>query len=125
VFLGLRRYNNQLDPGVCHEEWVLEEEKRLYQLHDELGNKWAIISHRLGGGRTDNSVKNHYYSKLRKSLRKLNKVIHTKHKKQFREIQTKVLYKIIEASEEKFKPDPMVDSETSEEGRSTSFLNQS
>lgn len=63
--------------------------------------------------RTDNSVKNHYYSRLRKSLRKLNKIIHAKHKKMFREVQTKVLYKMIEASEERFKAEPMVDPEYS------------
>ena len=49
-------------------------------------------------------------------MRKLNKVIQSKHKKMFREIQTKVLYKIIEASEERFKPEPMVDAFTSEWG---------
>jgi myb proto-oncogene protein len=70
-----------------------------------LGNKWAIISQRLGPGRyfrgylrTDNSVKNHFFSRLRKSLRKLNKVIQDKYKKEIREIKIKVLYKIIEAS---------------------------
>ena len=66
--------------------------------------------------RTDNNVKNHFYSRLRKSLRKVNKIINTCYKKTFREIQTKVLYKIIEASEEKFKPEPMVDAETSDNG---------
>jgi len=45
--------------------------------------------------RTDNTVKNHFYSRLRKSLRKINKVIQEKYKKEVREIQTKVLYKII------------------------------
>ncbi len=45
--------------------------------------------------RTDNTVKNHFYSRLRKSLRKINKVVQEKYKKEVREIQTKVLYKII------------------------------
>jgi hypothetical protein len=64
--------------------------------------------------RTDNSVKNHFFSKLRKSLRRLNKIIQEGFKKEIREIQTKVLYKILEASEEKFKPEPMCEAETSE-----------
>lgn len=51
---------------------------------------------------------------MRKSLRRLNKVIHEKYKKEVREIQTKVLYKIIEASEEKFKLEPMCDADVSE-----------
>lgn len=40
-------------------------------------------------------MKNHFYSRLRKSLRKINKVVQEKYKKEVREIQTKVLYKII------------------------------
>jgi uncharacterized protein with NRDE domain len=66
--------------------------------------------------RTDNSVKNHFFSKLRKSLRRLNKIINEEFKREIREIQTKVLYKILEACDEKFKPEPMCDAETSEAG---------
>jgi len=39
-----------------------------------LGNKWAVIASHLKG-RTDNNVKNYFYSTLRKSLRKLNSFI--------------------------------------------------
>ena len=45
------RYNNHLDPNLCRDSWTFEEEKRLYQLHDDYGNKWAVISHKLGQGR--------------------------------------------------------------------------
>ncbi len=34
--------------------------------------------------RTDNSVKNHFYSRLRKGLRKLNKIISYKYKKSYK-----------------------------------------
>lgn len=44
---------------------------------------------------TDNTIKNHFYSRLRKSLRRLNQIIQERYKKSLREIQTKVLYKII------------------------------
>ena len=57
---------------------------------------WAGTSRSL---RTDNTVKNHFYSRLRKSLRRLNKVICERYKKTMREIRPQVLYKIIEASE--------------------------
>jgi len=49
-----------------------EEEKIIFEKHSEFGNKWAEISKYLKG-RTDNSVKNHFYSTIRKFTRKVNK----------------------------------------------------
>jgi hypothetical protein len=45
--------------------------------------------------RTDNCVKNHFYSKLRKLLRKLNKIIQFYFKKKFRQIDISIIYKIV------------------------------
>jgi hypothetical protein len=45
--------------------------------------------------RTDNYVKNHFYSKLRRALRKLNKFIEENYKKTFKEFKIIDLYKII------------------------------
>lgn len=45
--------------------------------------------------RTDNCVKNHFYSKMRKAIRKLNKVIHIHFKKEIKEIKLNVLYKLV------------------------------
>ena len=59
--------------------------------------------------RTDNCVKNHFYSKMRKAIRKLNKVIHQYFRKELKEIKFTVLYKIVEATDEKFKNNPTVD----------------
>lgn len=56
--------------------------------------------------RTDNCVKNHFYSKLRKILRKLNSIIHTYLRKECRPINIGILYKVVEATEERFKEDP-------------------
>ena len=39
-----------------------------------VGNKWAQISTLLPG-RTDNYIKNHFYSTLRKALRHFNKFL--------------------------------------------------
>ena len=51
-------------------------------------------------GRTDNCVKNHFYSKLRKAMRKLNKYIHDFYRREFKEIKINAIYKIVEANEE-------------------------
>ena len=56
--------------------------------------------------RNDNAIKNHFYSKLRRILRKLNTVIQANLKKEFRPINIATLYKIVEATEERFKEDP-------------------
>ena len=49
--------------------------------------------------RTDNGVKNHFFAKLRKAMRRINKIIQEKFRRQLREIKLNVLYKIVEASE--------------------------
>jgi hypothetical protein len=46
-----RRYNNHLDPALSKDEWSASEELALFRLHDQLGNKWAVISQRLSTGR--------------------------------------------------------------------------
>lgn len=79
-------------------------------MQDQVGNKWALISTHLPGRypsthpRTDNCVKNHFYSKLRKSLRKINKKIHKHLKREYKDIKTSTLYRIIETMENKYRP---------------------
>jgi hypothetical protein len=64
------RWHNHLNPGINKEIWSLQEEITLFTYHSKLGNKWAEISNYLPG-RTDNSIKNHFYSTLRKQYRSL------------------------------------------------------
>lgn len=63
------RWLNQLKPGIRRGLWTDEEELILHQAHAELGNKWVAIAARLPG-RTDNCVKNHWNSMLRKRQRR-------------------------------------------------------
>lgn len=59
-------------------------------------------------------MKNHFYSKMRKAIRKLSKVVQIHFRKQIKEIKLNVLYKIVEATDEKFKVNPAIDEEISD-----------
>jgi hypothetical protein len=62
--------------------------------------------------RSDNCVKNHFYSKLRKAVRKLNKVIQDHFDSDgYKAIGNGMLSKIIEITESKFKNNSKEDEE--------------
>ncbi|XP_037429686.1 transcription factor MYB77-like [Triticum dicoccoides] len=62
------RWCNQLSPGVHRRAFTPDEDRLIFDLHSKHGNKWATIARKLVG-RTDNSVKNHWNSTLRKRRR--------------------------------------------------------
>jgi hypothetical protein len=53
--------------------------------------------------RSDNCIKNHFYSRLRKGLKKMNQVAEESLEKRFKEIKFNVVFKIIEATEDGYK----------------------
>lgn len=72
----------------------MEEERKIFDAHKIYGNKWKNIAKQLDN-RTDNSIKNHFYSILRKGLRRLNKIIgDRKSTEKVKEIRTSVLSKL-------------------------------
>eukprot|EP00743_Colponemidia_sp_Colp-15_P003887 GILK01004195.1.p1 GENE.GILK01004195.1~~GILK01004195.1.p1 ORF type:complete len:375 (+),score=57.40 GILK01004195.1:67-1125(+) len=70
------RWTNHLDPNVrksTEEKWTEEEDNLIFKWHKELGNQWAQIAKYLPG-RSENSVKNRFYSAMRRKKPRIYKV---------------------------------------------------
>lgn len=59
------RWMNSLSPDVKKGNWTAEEDAMIFKLYNKHGPRWSVIS-KMIDGRTENSVKNRFYSTIRR-----------------------------------------------------------
>jgi myb proto-oncogene protein len=61
------RWMNYLRPNIKRGNFTQQEEDLIIKMHKKLGNRWSTIAADLPG-RTDNEVKNHWHTSLKKRV---------------------------------------------------------
>lgn len=70
----IKRWANKLDPELSKQKWTDVDGKRLLELHKIWGSTWKAIASEFPG-RTDNFLKNQYFSLIRRALRRICKFL--------------------------------------------------
>ncbi|CAD8074292.1 unnamed protein product [Paramecium primaurelia] len=61
------RYLNKLDPNLNFVAWTEQEDQEIVKYYNQYGAKWSLVAQNLKG-RSENMVKNRFYSHIQKHL---------------------------------------------------------
>ena len=107
------RWFNHLCPTVNKTAWSKEEEWILFILHNQIGNKWSQLCKYLPG-RTDNTIKNHWNSTMKKRIDQLqieyDNMIKDKTQEEINKINEDILKRckvVVEQENQKFYDEKM------------------
>lgn len=79
------RWNNHLDPNTRKCNWTRQEDETIFNFQHYHGNRWSELA-KLLSGRSDNTIKNHFYATVRRKIRKYNRIYDNKITKQLNEV---------------------------------------
>jgi hypothetical protein len=68
------RWNNFLSPDMLQFKWSPQEIDSVFEGHKKYGTRWSMIG-KMVKGRTDNAIKNLFYCRMRKMIRRIGKQV--------------------------------------------------
>ncbi|XP_020597797.1 transcription factor RAX3-like [Phalaenopsis equestris] len=111
------RWLNYLRPNLKHGGFTEEEDNIICSLYVTVGSRWSLIASHLPG-RTDNDIKNHWNTRLKKKLLGKSRKDHHQHHTRPKQLEPK---KLEQTNNEFYWPEPSLPSNYHETDNQASF----